>query len=222
MVEPIVAYFDALRSGDIDRLRTLLASDPTLLHGRDDAGRSGVLVALYNGQVEVADLLLERDPGLDLFEAAAAGRTERVRELLDADAALVGTFAADGFMPLGLAAFFGRYDVLELLVARGADVNTAARNPTQVCPLHSAVAHRNAEAALAMAVHLLGHGADPNAAQQGGWTPLHQAAAHGHTDMVRLLLDHGADPKALSDDGRTPRDMAVGNNHFEAADLLPA
>lgn len=73
-----------------------------------------------------------------------------------------------------------------------------------------------------MATQLLAHGAEVQVAQQGGWTPLHQAAAHNHTAMVDLLLRHGADRNARSDDGQTPADMARAQGHTLLADQLDA
>ncbi len=90
----------------------------------------------------------------------------------------------------------------------------------RVRPLHSAVAHRQADAALAMAKSLLSHGADVRVAQEGGWTPLHQAAAHCPIQMIELLLSHGAEVNAVSEDGRTPLRMAAENKHEEIAALL--
>ena len=68
---------------------------------------SELLQAIYRGDRARADELLAGDPELDVFEAAAVGRTERLRELLDEDPSLANAWAEDGFQPLGLASFFG-------------------------------------------------------------------------------------------------------------------
>ena len=47
-----------------------------------------------------------------------------------------------------------------------------------------------------------------NARKQGGYTPLHEAAANGQVEMVKLLLSHGADVTCASDDGKTAIDLA--------------
>ena len=59
-----------------------------------------------------------------------------------------------------------------------------------------------------MARLLLDAGADPDARQASGWTPLHSAAHNGDLELVELLLARGADPAAANDDGTTVLSMA--------------
>jgi ankyrin repeat protein len=53
-------------------------------------------------------------------------------------------------------------------------------------------------------------GADVNARDHDGYTPLHNAAARGDVEMLRYLVEHGADPMAVSRRGQTTVDMANG------------
>ena len=153
---------------------------------------SEVLQAIYQGDQARIDELLVGDPELDVFEAAAVGRTERLRELLDDDPALANAWAEDGFQPLGLASFFGRVDAARLLVEHGAEVNSASRNDFKVMPLHSAAATGDPEARYELAKLLLEHGADANARQQDDFTPLMAADQHGDERLRSLLVEHGA------------------------------
>ena len=153
---------------------------------------SELLQALYRGDQARVDELLAGKPELDVFEAAAVGRTDRLRELLDADPGLANAWAEDGFQPLGLASFFGQVEAARLLVDRGADVNSASRNDFKVAPLHSAVAEKDADARFALATLLLEHGADPNARQQDDFTPLMAADQQGDARLRELLVEHGA------------------------------
>ena len=156
---------------------------------------SELLDALYRGDDERARELLAQDPELNVFEAAAVGRADRLRQLLDEDPSRANAFGDDGFQPLGLACFFGHVEAARLLLERGADPNTLARNEhIQAGPLHSAVASegKGPEVRYELAALLLEHGADPNLRQGGGFSPLDAARQNGDEHVVRLLLERGA------------------------------
>jgi uncharacterized protein len=172
-------------------------------------GVSELMLARYRGDHETIDRLLAADPDLDVFEAAALGRVDRLRELLEADPALAGAWSPDGGQPLHFAAFFGHPEACRALLERGADPGVHARGFNGVAPLNSAAAttFKPAEACTEIAALLLEHGADADAAQGGGATALHSAAMTRNADLARLLLDRGADPDARMDDGRTPRGL---------------
>lgn len=175
--------------------------------------------AVYRGDdARVAELLAGR-PELDVFEAAAVGRTERVAELLDVNPELAGAWAEDGFTPLHLAAFFRHPETARLLVERGGPVDPVARHEQlRVTPLQSAVAARQVETVAL----LLERGADPNARQEGAFTALHAAASQGDGAIIELLLAHGADVTLAAEDGRTAADFARENGHEPLAGRLAA
>ena len=57
-------------------------------------------------------------------------------------------------------------------------------------------------------------GADVNAVDARGYTPLHGAAYLGNNEMIQYLIDHGADVKAVAKDKNTVADMANGPTRF--------
>ena len=211
---------EAVKAGDVERVKALLEPDPALVNARDDSGNSAVLLAVYYGRKNVVELLLSYKPHMNLFEASAAGDLQRVTALLGEDPDLEGdrvnSFAHDGFTPLGLASFFGHGGVVKYLLSRGAEANLASRNRMQVMPLHSAVAGRH----IGIARTLLEHGADVNAAQQEGFVPLHGAAQNGQPGMIELLLEYGADVNPKNAEGLTALAIAVQEGHAGAAELL--
>jgi ankyrin repeat protein len=154
---------------------------------------SELLQAVYRGDQAKADELLAAEPELDVFEAAAVGRADRLSELLDEDPSLANAWADDGFQPLGLASFFGHADAARVLLERGAEVNSPSRNEMKVMPLHSAAATNDPETRYEIAKLLLEHGADPNARQQDEFTPLMEADQHGDERLRTLLIEHGAE-----------------------------
>src|ERR687891_2642009 len=90
-------------------------------------------------------------------------------------------------------------------------------------PLHAAAgveygegfggnAHRHAPDGWLPAVKYLVEelGADVNARDNDGYTPLHHAAARGDDDMILYLVSKGADVTAVARSGQTTADMANG------------
>jgi hypothetical protein len=67
---------------------------------------------------------------------------------------------------------------------------------------------------------LLNEGADVNAKNKYGQTPLHWAATWGHLDIVKLLVDRGADINAKDEDGETPLHWAAANDHLDVVEFL--
>ena len=155
---------------------------------------SDVLQAIYRGNRDEAERLAEgRD--LNVFEASALGRTERLRELLDDDPSLVNAYGEDGFHPVGLASFFGHVDAARLLYERGADANQIARNEhIQTAAIHAAAAAegKGEETRYELVKLALEHGADPNLPQGGGFRAIDAARQTGDSRVEQLLLDHGA------------------------------
>ena len=200
--------FDAIAAGDEQEVRELVTARPELAGKRNDAGLSPVLHALYHGQSGLAETLLDANPPLDVFDAAAVGRTRGLEELLAAEPDLARAWSSDGFTALHYAAFFGQEESARLLLEHDAEVERVAENEhIHVTPLHSAASGGHPP----IVKLLLEHGADPNAAQDGGSTPLHSAAQNDDRESVEALLAAGADPSLQNDEGQTPANLAAEN-----------
>ncbi|HVF15246.1 MAG TPA: ankyrin repeat domain-containing protein [Acidimicrobiales bacterium] len=188
-----MALFEAIEAGSRGNVRSVLEADPSRAGSRSATGVSAILWALYRNHHDIVEALLEVGPALDVFDAAALGRLDRLTELVDADPEQANAWSADGFTPVGLAAFFGQPEAVRLLIERGADVHAVARNEMRVQPLHAATAASDVESVRM----ILEAGADPNAEQQKGFTPLMAARLHDDQAIIDLLLAHGAqDPEA--------------------------
>jgi ankyrin repeat protein len=130
---------EAIRAGDEERVRELLDERPELAGERDEEGLSPALRALYLGKGDLVEPILDANPPLDVFDAAAVGRTRGLEELLDGEPELARAWSPDGFTALHLAAFFGQRDAAEILLDRGADPRVVSRNSQiQVAPVQSA------------------------------------------------------------------------------------
>jgi ankyrin repeat protein len=216
-MNPEQEIFEAITAGDLERVRNIINTHPAAVQARNDNGDSPLLAALYAGQAEISSYLMSKAPSLTIYEAAATGRIERVKELLEEDPRLLNYLSHDGWTPLHLAAFFGQSLVVEFLIDLGADMHAVSQNSNTAMPLHSALASGKADVALL----LIEKGADISAAQlTHGYTPLHYAAASGLETVGRKLLEMGADPNVAALDGKTPIDMATEKGHTEFAALL--
>lgn len=210
-----ISFFDAIRQGNRYEVERQLIVDPSLVHVREN-GLSPILIAAYHRQPEIASFLADKTILLTIFEAAATGKINHVIRLLARDPQLVNAYAEDGFMPLGLASFFGHYDTAEYLAIAGAPINSPSRNELKAAPIHSAAAAGHYK----IVKMLLDHGAEPNVREQGGFTPLHAAAQNGDVETIRYLLLGGADLTLKSEDGKTALDIAMDAGHEQASALL--
>ena len=196
-------FLTALKSGDIAGVTALLDAEPALVDARAD-GMTAVTTAMFHGHKAIAELLVARGATLDIFDAAMTGSLNRVRELLRDDPSLVNAASDQGHTVFGLACFFGQPEVGGYLLGMGADVHQRSENAMRVQALHAAVA--GGHYGLSKAV--IEHGADVNAVQQSGFTPLQAAAQSGNLAITRLLLAHGADKSAVNELGKTALDYA--------------
>jgi hypothetical protein len=209
--------FDMIRRGQTSELAADVEDHPDLAAVRDAQGVSALLWSVYTGQTVIRDFLLPRLPELDLFEAAAVGDAARLKILLQADPAAAQSFSGDGWTALHLAAAFASPEAAKVLLAHGGDVHARSKNPLNNQPLHAAI---SLNSSTEMARLLLDAGADVNAKQAGGYTPLHQASSAGKKELVLLLLERGADRSAVCDQGKTPAEYARERNRNDLMELL--
>jgi ankyrin repeat protein len=132
---------------------------------------------------------------------------------------------------LGHASFFGHWKVVDFLITKGADVNSALPD-TGETPLHSALCKAGRPYFLYVLQLLVENGADVNAKtipgkETGGFmrdvrtkgeTPLHRAAAYGDEAMIKYLLDNGADKQARDAHGNSP--ISWASEHLRPGSIL--
>ena len=84
--------------------------------------------------------------------------------------------------------------------------------------------YSNEDSSLTTVELLLRNGADPNAKDNCGWTPLHEASRYcactSSLETVELLLRNGADPNAKDSDGWTPLYCASRSRYFNSDNSL--
>jgi ankyrin repeat protein len=134
----------------------------------------------------------------EIHSAAAEGRTDRVKALLEKDASQVNAPDETGRTPLHWACRGEFPELIAFLVESGADVDALDNNG--IAPLHSAAARGYAD----VATYLLDHGASVDPVSYDRKTPLHYAGIYGHAAVAAVLLERGADIEARNSRERTP------------------
>lgn len=104
-----------------------------------------------------------------------------------------------GYTPLHVACHYGNIKMVKFLLQQQAHVNSKTR-VTSLCLTRVILCiYREAKATFLSACgpHHFLCVCTPSSPQMG-YTPLHQAAQQGHTDIVTLLLKHGAQPNEIT------------------------
>ncbi|HWV72458.1 MAG TPA: ankyrin repeat domain-containing protein [Pseudosphingobacterium sp.] len=205
-----------IESGNAAAIDNLLHTNPALCQQKTSHEISPLLLACYYNKHQIVKIILQHIQEINIFEAAAAGLTEVVSELLEESPELLNTFSEHGFTPLGMATHFGNTEIVRYLLIKGADVNLPSQNGYNVYPLHAAVGSNFDE----IAKMLVEAGAEVNVLQSSRSTPLHTAAQHGNIEMLILLLENGAQTDIKNDFGKTAADLAAEKGFAEIANIL--
>ena len=206
----------AIQKGEVELVQKYLEEDASLSETMTDQGISVLLFAAYLRNQEIVDVLLKHRSDLTIFEAAATGQRDVFQYQIGTQAKELNEWSPDGFTLIGLASFFGKKEIVEILLDRNVDLNIPSNNDFKVTPLHSAAAVSQHE----IAELLLRHGAKINAVQMNGVTPLHSAANNGDVQMVKLFLENGANKNLRMKDGKLPIDLAEIKGFTEVVQLL--
>jgi hypothetical protein len=106
----LVQEFVGNAHGDLDRVKELLAQEPSLVNATWDWGGGDFETALgaasHMGRKDIADFLLEHGARLDIFAATMLGKLEIVRATLEAYPETIKTPGPHG-IPLGAHAQAG-------------------------------------------------------------------------------------------------------------------
>jgi ankyrin repeat protein len=153
-----VSFAEAVALGDAERVKSMLAADPALLHARSADGYPAAGLAIFFKHPELARWLIER--GADVN--AAAENVNRVA-------------------PIHAAAAVCDRETMRLLLERGADPN--AKQQLDYTALHGAASRGDVE----MAKTLLAHGAVKDAKGTDGMTPADVAAKYGHPQFAEWI-----------------------------------
>ena len=228
-------------------------------------GSTPLHFAAFWGRKEIAELLIDNGANLNVINnelagtpfitaldwAIQQGKTE-IADLLREHGGMTVQELRSGMTPLHLAAREGLKEVVELLIAKGSDVNVkiaSSGSNKNKTPLDFAIKYKKPKITDLLRKHggktgeelnalidaakngdieavtqHVAAGADVNAKDVDGTTPLHNAAVYGHNEVAELLIANGAEVNAIivsgRNQGKTPVDLAIWRKKTETADLL--
>jgi ankyrin repeat protein len=131
--------------------------------------------------------LRDGDGFTQLCRAAMNGHKKEVEALILLGADIDEVDTKERRTPLGWAVEKNYMDVMELLIAKGANINVADRHEETPLIAASGKGHREAVAVL------LAHNADFRIRKKSGLTALSYAVFHGQIGIVEVFINHGVD-----------------------------
>lgn len=215
---------DASRSGDLERVRSLLEYNPNLVRSQDDYGRTPLHWAARGVHFEVIKLLIRsgaevnaQDQGgvTALHSVALRGHNEAAAYLILQGAEMEAR-THDGETPMSYAISYGHRAIVDLLISKGVEIDVDYVNGSGGSILHSAASGGSA----ALVEMVLDRGLPVNARNRYQWTALHNAAWEGHRETVELLIEAGAEIDAVDAVGKTALHHALDNGHTDIVDFL--
>jgi ankyrin repeat protein len=214
----IMAAFE----GNIDRCDSLLKAGADV-NTITPEGITPLMYASQNGFTQLAGLLIKYGALVDarpfdgvtaLIAAVRADRQE-VAELLIRNNAAIDVADYYGGTPLIYTAAYNLDTLADMLLYYGADVNF--RSPADSsAPLNISALNGS----ISIAINFISQGADVNATDVLGYTPLMIAIQQNDTAMVHLLLDNGADIDILNYQGYSALHIASEKGESEIIKLL--
>jgi hypothetical protein len=173
------------------------------------ASLMGLMRAILAGDEAAVSRLLHASPGLARDALAEGATRERASDYWFEE---MGHYVYKGDTALHVAAAAYRHAIVSGLIK--ADAKVRARNRRGAEPLHYAAdggpgsPSWNPEAQAATVATLIAAGADPDAIDNSGVTPLHRAVRTRCASAVRALLAGGADARRANRSGSTPMRLA--------------
>ena len=148
------------------------------------------------------------NPNKELILAARRGKLALVKELLDGGADVNYRDVEFSMTALMHANERDHLDVVNELLARGADVTKLNRSGTTV--LYQAAYRGHVDILKKIIEKYIAGGYHLNGVDSQGKTALHQAVEGVYVNSVRALVENGANTMIRDDDGLTPYDYAAG------------
>ncbi|GJQ76933.1 hypothetical protein Trydic_g15131 [Trypoxylus dichotomus] len=137
----------------------------------------------------------------NLYEAVSTSNNIEAIRIMRKCPSSINTFnTMEGYTPFLKACLNGNTQLVKYMLAVGADLNISSyRNESPFyLAIYNHIKHPNSKDA--SCIHSLFYaGANINAINEKGYSPLQLACSYGHTSLVKWLMEKGADADVLPD-----------------------
>jgi ankyrin repeat protein len=187
----------AVYLGDLDKVKSFIKNQPDVNEAQLNRllNLSFYYKSIYQGNTTVPEYLLDK--------GANPNRRSNY------DATILQEWAWGGDPELTKI-------VMGILIKKGADVNARSHRDLRWTPLHGACTRRRGS----VAEFLVENGADINAKDGKGQTPLLISVQANDLDTTKMLIKNGADVHVKNDIGLTLMDIAWKRGYMEIVELL--
>ena len=152
----------------------------------------------------------------DIHEAAKEGDIVKMQIILRESPELLDLPDRSGYTPLHWAVIYGRKDMLEYLIDRGADVKGSDKALHSWTPLQAALFAYNNE----VSDLLVSHGALKELDRDKGLIYLYMSASSGNASLIAQIVNKGIEVAHRNKYGETPLHKAAAKGHITAAEKL--
>jgi len=194
----------AARNGDVKLMEFILKTSFDI-NSKDDYGCTALHKACYNGQTEIAQLIIQNSKIFDI----------------DLNAKSNGGSTAWHY-----ACWKGQTEIVQLIIQNSKifDIDLNAKDNRGRTALHEACFYGETEIAQLIIQNSKEFDIDLNAKSNSGSTALHVACIYGRTEIVQMILknwkEFGIDIKAQNNDGKTALDLVNHLGYYQFKKML--
>jgi ankyrin repeat protein len=216
--------FEAVEAGDIVTVKEKLDKDPLLIYTRNSDNDTLLHYAVIGGSKEMVKFVLDRGKSININDTGEWGLT-----------------------PLYLSVDYGFYDIAELLINKGADINfkdkygdycinkAAFRGSYDIVRLFiskgadiyvkdqdggTLLLYGARSGSMDLVTYLINKGLDVNVKDKYGNTVLHYAASSGSVELIKFLIDKGLDVNTKNAKGISILHCAASSGSLELVKFL--
>jgi len=222
----LIKLLDSIKENDIDKVRSIVSQDKSLVHEVDGSGRTCLHFAAILNLPGIINLLhsfgadlnaTDYDQYTSLVLAVRCKSMKAIEELISLGCDIQHK-TKKNITPLHQAVSNNDLGMIDYLIQRGYRIEKDGPWSEFGGPIHWAANAGDSHLTMIQKLHQLGVFLDE--LDGNGGTALHISSGCGHVKLTTWLLENGANPNIQAKDGSTPLHLAVEFNHLNIIKIL--